>query len=349
MKLLKISIVVLVLFAACKSVKYKDLKDGVYADIQTNKGDILLELYAEKVPLTVANFVALAEGNHSKLVDSIKGKKFYDGTIFHRVIKDFMIQGGDPTGTGKGNAGYKFVDEFPKDSLGKFIYKHDGAGVLSMANSGKNSNSCQFFITHKPTPWLNGRHSIFGRVIFGQNVVDSIAKGDTINSIDIIRVGKKAKKYIASEVFDSELENAINNAKKAEKERFVKYLDAKKKFYAKKNVANAVKMPSGLQILTQKKGTGKKVTKVDDITMNYTIYTAAGELVQSTKGNTPFVFNMSKRKMIEGVTEAILKMRVGGKARLFIPYNMAYGEKGGGPFPPKSDVIFELEVLKVGK
>ena len=149
MKFYKVLIVVLVLFSACKSVKYPDLENGLYADIQTNRGDILIKLHEQEVPMTVANFVSLAEGDNPKMTDSLKGKPYYNSTKFHRVIKDFMVQGGDITGTGSGNAGYRFGDEFPMNENGELIYKHDSPGVLSMANSGKATNSSQFFITHK--------------------------------------------------------------------------------------------------------------------------------------------------------------------------------------------------------
>jgi peptidylprolyl isomerase len=170
-------------------------EDGLYARLHTNKGDILLQLEYEKTPLTVANFVGLAEG---KIKNSAKpeGEPYYNGIIFHRVIKDFMIQAGDPTGTGRGGPGYKFKDEFDKS------LKHNKAGILSMANAGAGTNGSQFFITHKATPWLDGKHSVFGHVKEGQDVVDAIAQGDTILNVRILRVGKNAKKFDAPAVFD---------------------------------------------------------------------------------------------------------------------------------------------------
>jgi peptidyl-prolyl cis-trans isomerase B (cyclophilin B) len=137
------------------------------ATFDTDKGPIRIELHADRAPRTVANF--------EKLV----GEGFYDGLSFHRVIKDFMIQGGCPQGTGTGGPGYKFADEFHA------ALKHDGPGVLSMANSGPDSNGSQFFITHVATPWLDGKHSVFGRVIEGQSVVDSIERGDKLKKVAI--------------------------------------------------------------------------------------------------------------------------------------------------------------------
>ena len=176
MKLVKFIIgTFLLLIISCKPTKYADLEDGLYANMETNKGEILLKLEFEKTPITVANFVSLANGTNKQLADSLKGKPYYNGVAFHRVIKTFMIQGGDPTGTGEGNPGYKFIDEFPKDSIGGLLLKHNKPGTLSMANSGPTTNGSQFFITHKETSWLDGKHTVFGNVIEGQSVVDSIA------------------------------------------------------------------------------------------------------------------------------------------------------------------------------
>jgi peptidyl-prolyl cis-trans isomerase A (cyclophilin A) len=182
------------LHSACAQKDAKTLEDGLYAEIHTSKGKIVLSLAFEKVPMTVANFVGLAEGN---IPNSAKkqGEPYYNGIKFHRVIKDFMIQGGDPTGSGMGGPGYKFADEFHPD------LKHDAPGILSMANAGPTTNGSQFFITHKETPWLDNRHSVFGRVVSGQEVVDAIAQNDVIDRIVILRVGKEAKKFDAPKIF----------------------------------------------------------------------------------------------------------------------------------------------------
>jgi cyclophilin family peptidyl-prolyl cis-trans isomerase len=195
---------------SCKE-DYPDLEDGLYAEFNTSKGTFLTELYYEQTPITVANFVSLAEGkSHSVLDSAYRGKKFYDGLIFHRVIKDFMIQTGDPKGDGSGNPGYRFPDEII-DSL-----SHDSKGTLSMANAGPGTNGSQFFVTLAPTPWLDGRHTVFGKVVQGQEVVDSIGLVETgdrdrpvqevkIESVKIIRKGKDAKNFDAPKTFEDRL------------------------------------------------------------------------------------------------------------------------------------------------
>ena len=194
-----INIILLTLIISCGSSQ-SDLNNGLYAEINTNKGDILVSLTFQETPVTVANFVSLVEGKNKNVSSEYKKKRYYDGLKFHRVIENFMIQGGDPLGTGQGGPGYKFKDEF-NESL-----KHDGPGVLSMANAGPNTNGSQFFITHKETPWLDGVHSVFGKVIDGQNIIDLIEQNDTINKVSIIRVGRKARSFKAAKIFSNHFE-----------------------------------------------------------------------------------------------------------------------------------------------
>lgn len=348
-------LVLLALFSAfilgCSS-DYKNLEEGLYADMKTDKGNVIMKLYFEEVPVTVANFVSLAEGNNPKVSDSLKGKPYYNELGFHRVVKDFIIQGGDPLGDGTGGPGYRFFDEIPRDSTGQVIFKHDGSGVLSMANggAGTNTNGSQFFITHKPTPWLDGIHTVFGEVVNGMQAVDSIEQYDMIHSIKIVRIGEKAKDFDAPKVFtDGTDQYFVDLALQRQKEA-----DAAKAFLGQigKEKASCKPTDSGLRVLPVKKGDGKgkKVTESDPITIHYTLrLEESGKLVQSTEGQAPFTFIMDRQPMIPGFKEAVLKMKEGDKSRLFIPYYLAYGEQGGGPFPPKADIVFDVEILKVGQ
>ncbi len=366
MKKLAYVVFAFILFAGCKS-DYSDLSDGIYADMDTDKGKIIFEMYPDQVPLTVANFITLAEGTNPNVVDSLSNKPFYDELGFHRVVKDFIVQGGDPKGDGTGGPGYRFYSEF--DTL----LSHDSAGIVSMANGGGlSTNGSQFFITHKPTPWLDGFfsngqmkncsqpgvscHTVFGKVIKGQEVVDSIGQYDLIKSVKIVRIGEKAKSFDAVKVFTEEFDKGAEKEKQrlaqlaeAEKARYEKFLKDKEVFYKKMGVDKAVKKESGLQVIVMKKGKGKKFSASQLATIHYTIYLADGTLVQSSEGKDPLKFILDQTPLITGVKEAITTMKEGGKKRLFIPYYIGYGENGGGPFPKKADLIFDLELIKVGE
>ncbi|RCS27118.1 peptidylprolyl isomerase [Polaribacter sp. WD7] len=383
----KISVILTLLFiiSACKPVKYSDLDEGLYAEIITNKGAILVELYANKVPMTVANFVSLAEGEHPKLLDSLKGKNFYKNIIFHRVVNNFVIQAGGYDTQGRKPTGYTFGDEFPKNENGQLLYKHNDAGILSMANGGVATNNSQFFITHRPIPHLDDKHSVFGKTIVNPNqlkelklqykdslklqnaidstrmaVVKSITQNDTILSLDIIRIGQEATNFNAANVFEKEdiaYNNSITEQKKAKEEleekRYTNYLIEKEKFYTKMGVSKATKTSSGLQILKLKKTKGKKVSANEPVTANYILYVADGKKIQSSYdvNGKPLTFRLDdqQRPMIAGFEEGVLTMREGEKSRLFIPYYIGYGEDAFGPFPAKADLVFEVEILKVGK
>merc|ERR1711916_364815 len=173
--------------------KIEKMDNGIYAKVTTPKGVITVKLEHEKTPGTVGNFVALAEGS---LENGVKpqGTPYYNGLKFHRVIPDFMIQGGCPLGTGTGNPGYKFDDEFHPE------LKHDRPGIISMANSGPATNGSQFFITHVATPWLDNKHTVFGNVVEGQDVVGAVAQGDSMD-IEIVRIGSEAENWNAVEAF----------------------------------------------------------------------------------------------------------------------------------------------------
>ncbi len=324
---------------SCKTAKYPDLSDGLYVDIQTNKGDILLQLEFEKTPMTVANFVALAEGTNTYVDNKYKGKPFYDGLKFHRVIKDFMIQGGDPQGTGAGGPGYKFKDEFDE------TLKHDGAGILSMANSGKATNGSQFFITHKATPHLNGKHTVFGHVVKGQDIVNAIEKNDVIEKMEIIRNGKAAKDFDAAGTFDSSFKSMEDEAKKEvekQKAAIKGLLD---------NEANAKEYASGLKIFVTKEGEGVKPKKGDKVIMHYTGYLRNGKMFQTTvKKNKPFEVIIGVGQVVPGWDEGVRELKVGTKAILYIPSHLGWGKRGaGGVIPPNADVIFDVELLGIKK
>lgn len=342
MKYLQLFLVAIAaLTASCKD-EYPNLENGIYANIETEKGAILLKLHHKETPLTVANFISLAEGNNTKVADSLLGKRFYDGLPFHRVIPNFMIQGGDIKRNGKGDPGYKFADEFPRNNKGDLLFKHDKKGILSMANSGPNTNGSQFFITHKETPWLDGKHTVFGEVLEGVQLVDSIAQGDVMSKVTIIKKG--ISDYNAGEIFEEEL-----------KKKFLEHENVKKRqkadsiaFSKKMNESQAKELASGLKILHVKEGIGAKAKEGDRIKVNYTGYFSHGKIFDtSTKRNRPLEFTIGVDRVIEGWTEGMQLMKTGGKAILFIPYYLAYGERGYGPIPDKANLIFEVELVKI--
>ncbi len=237
-------LLVFVVISSCKSTNYPNLNDGIYADIQTDKGSILLQLEYENTPITVASFVSLAEGNNVYVAEKHKGKPFYDGLKFHRVVENFIVQGGDPLGVGTGGPGYQFEDEFPTNDDGNLLLSHNKAGILSMANSGPDANGSQFFITHRQTMNLDGRHTVFGHVIEGQAIVDSIVKDDVMNTIKIVRVGSEAKKFDARQVFS----NYFKKLEEVAKEKLEIKQKAKDDFLKLKdeNEAKAEILASGL-------------------------------------------------------------------------------------------------------
>lgn len=311
------------------------LADGLYAEFDTTRGIILLELYYDKVPLTVSNFVGLAEGT---MVTNVRvGLKFYDGLIFHRVIKDFMVQGGDPLGNGTGGPGYRFPDEF--DST----LRHDRPGVLSMANSGPRTNGSQFFITHKATPWLDGKHSVFGKVVQGHNVVDLIEQGDKLNSVTIKRIGTAAKSFLTGQDAFNKYLSEIDkmNAKKASETTKKDEEEINKKW------PNSVITKSGLRYVVTAEGTGEKPSKGTRITAHYTGTLLTGKKFDSSRDrNQPLSFTVGTGRVIKGWDEAFLDMRKGEKRILIIPYDLAYGKRGRPPtIPPKATLIFDVELI----
>ncbi|WP_298767374.1 peptidylprolyl isomerase [uncultured Polaribacter sp.] len=309
------------------------MKDGIYAKFSTPKGEILVQLEHEKTPGTVGNFVALAEGNLENAVKE-QGTPYYNGLKFHRVIPDFMIQGGCPQGTGTGNPGYKFDDEFHPD------LKHDAPGKLAMANSGPATNGSQFYITHVPTPWLDGKHTVFGSVIKGQDVVDAVAQGDILETLEIIRVGAEAEAFNAIEAFrtfEGAREKREAEAKAAQKEMLDKV------------AAGYDETSSGLRYQILQKGDGKKATKGAGVSVHYKGQLLDGTVFDSSyKRKQPIDFNVGVGQVISGWDEGIQLLQVGDKARFVIPSNLAYGSAGaGGVIPPDATLIFDVELMDV--
>ena len=309
------------------------MENGIYAKITTAKGDILLQLTYQLTPATVGNFVALAEGT-MKNTQKPLGTPYYDGLTFHRVIPNFMIQGGCPLGTGTGDPGYRFDDEF-HPSL-----KHNKAGVISMANAGAGTNGSQFFITHLPTPWLDNKHTVFGQVIEGQNVVDAIAQGDKIEKIIIIRVGEEAEKWDALKAF-----NSLNEAKAA---RLAEQKRKNEEAFAKE-IEGFDKTESGLYYKITQHGNGKKPQAGQKVAVHYTGMLLDKSVFDSSYSRRqPLNFTVGVGQVIEGWDEGILLLHEGDKARLVIPSDLAYGASGaGGVIPPHAPLIFDVELVKV--
>lgn len=312
--------------------------DGIYAKFETNKGNIYTFLEYKKTPMTVANFVGLAEGK-IKNTAKAEGVPYYDGLKFHRVIPNFMIQGGCPLGTGTGDPGYKFADEIDTS------LKHKGPGILSMANAGPGTNGSQFFITHVETPWLDGKHTVFGHVVVGQDVVNAIVGNDTLVKLVILRKGKEAEAFDAAKVFESEKANA--GAKAAAKAKAEEEARAVANAAALKRFADAKTTASGLKYFIEKEGTGDSPKATDQVTVFYRGTFTDGREFDGNFGKQPISFGLNQ--VIPGWTEGLQLMKPGGKATFYIPYKIAYGENGhpSGVIPPKSDLIFEVELVKV--
>jgi peptidyl-prolyl cis-trans isomerase A (cyclophilin A) len=309
------------------------MENGIYAKFNTVKGSVLVKLEHELTPGTVGNFVGLAEGDLENKVKP-QGTKFYNGLKFHRVIPDFMVQGGCPQGTGTGDPGYKFDDEF-HPSL-----KHDKPGILSMANSGPATNGSQFYITHVPTSWLDGKHTVFGHVVEGQDVVDAIAQGDLLESVEIVRVGEEAEKWNAIEAFITfkGARNKRDIALKADAEAAMEKL-----------AAGFEKTESGLRYQFIQRGEGKQAVAGKTVSVHYEGSLESGKVFDSSyPRKKPIEFPLGQGNVIEGWDEGIALLRVGDKARFVIPSNLGYGSRGaGGAIPPNATLIFDVELMDV--
>lgn len=310
------------------------MNDGLYATLHTPKGTITLSLTYEQTPGTVGNFVALAEGNLENEVRP-QGKPYYDGLNFHRVIPDFMIQGGCPQGTGVGGPGYQFDDEIHPE------LRHDRPGVLSMANAGPGTNGSQFFITHVPTPWLDGKHTVFGHVVEGQDVVDAVAQTDLIEKVEILRVGAQAQAWNAIEAFRTFEGSRARRLEEAAKQR-EEELDKLSKGFDKTD--------SGLRYQIIQKGSGAQAAKGSKVEVHYKGQLPDGTVFDSSyKRNQPIGFTLGVGQVIPGWDEGISLLKVGDKARFVIPSDLAYGSSGaGGVIPPDATLIFDVELVSVG-
>lgn len=345
LKLIFISLLGLLIYG-CSS-PYSELEDGLYAEFQTSIGDFVTELHYQDVPMTVGNFVAHAEGIHPLTEDRYKNQRLYDSLIFHRVVKDFIIQAGDPRGTGRGGPGFTFPDEFSEE------HTHDEKGVLSMANSGPNTNGSQFFITLKPTPQLDGKHSVFGKVVVNQEVVDSIGNVETnradrpvdevfIEQVNIIRKGEDAEKFDAVEAFTKGVET------------FEKKLieDAQKREQLIEELSEGFQVTeSGLRYkIVKKVKKGKSPKPGDILKVHY-----EGFLTDDTKFDSsldrgePIEFELGVGKVIPGWDEGLQLLKQGEKARFIIPPHLSYNERAAGPIPPYSILIFDVELVDISK
>lgn len=315
-----------------------NLTDGLYAELTMAKGTIVCKLLYDKVPMTVGNFVALCEGKQTNTGKPM-GVPFYDGIAFHRVIANFMIQGGDAAGNGSGSkTTYKFPDEFDPS------LRFTGPGILAMANAGPGTNQTQFFITHVATPWLNDKHTIFGHVVVGQSVVNAIAQGDVMDSVRIVRVGEEAKKFDGLKTYEERLGEA--QRKQAED---AKLISMSPEEYVKKNKLKAIKTASGLYYVIEQKGTGAPAVAGKTVSVNYTGTLTNGKKFDSSYDrNQPIEFVLGQGKVIPGWDEGIALMSVGAKYKLIIPASLGYGERGaGGVIPPNATLVFDTELMDV--
>ena len=379
MKKILLLLSTVVVFASCNN-QHKDLGDGLFAEFDTNMGTMIVKLSYEKTPITVANFVALAEGNHPDVDSIYLAKPFYNGLIFHRVMDNFMIQGGDPEGTGRGGPGYSFPDEFDPSLM------HDKAGVLSMANSGPATNGSQFFITETPTPHLNNKHTVFGEVVFGLEIQDSISNVQTgvadrpisdviIKKLNIIRNGDEANNFDAVNVWNLELTKLVEKNKLLEEEKKknrlenqIKGKEKAKSFISTLNnyKAKSKSSRSGLKTLYLEKGNGIKPTEGDNVLLYYELYDTDANLIDSNskeieesygryssdkevKGRySPMPMTLSPdAQMITGFKEAVEMMRVGDKIFAYLPWSLGYGAQGAGIIKPKQDLIFIITMVSV--
>ena len=314
-------------------------KEGLFAVLTTEKGQIVLNLFYKETPMTVANFVGLAEGT----LDAAKGKPYYDGLKFHRVIADFMIQGGDPRGNGTGGPGYQFPDEFVDGLI------FDKPGKLAMANSGANTNGSQFFITHVPTDWLNYKHTIFGEVVdaASQKVVDSVAQGDHIISLKIIRQGKDAEKFTVTQA-------DFDKLKKEAADKAAKFLEEKKQNAIKEVIKGCKKDAHGIYYEILEQGTGAACGKGKHVTVEYKGYLTSGQIFDASQGfhpqgHEPLDFTTDGGQMIPGFDLMVQEMKLNETRKMVIPPELAYGSRGipQAGIEGNAYICFDVKLIKI--
>ena len=396
-KALTTFVVLVVLVNISCQERYPDLEDGIYAEIVTTKGTMVAKLHYDKVPVTVANFVALAEGNHPMTEEKYKGKPFYNGLIFHRVMDQFMIQGGDPLGNGSGTPGYRFAADYSPD------LKHDKPGILSMANSGGiNTNGSQFFITERPYPRRNfyddkgdlkpcdqrgvSCHSVFGELVKGIEIQDSISnvrvagrnrpvEDVVINEVNILRKGKDAKFFDAPKVFEDQMPKVEEGFRKVREEQKTKaeaLAKQAKEEWLKKNedlAGRRIDSPTGMAMIFTHESNGITPTAAQKVNIDCAGYFEDGNLFWTTwkdvaeKNNKydeqqdkagyykPFAMPYNETaSLVAGFREAMLNMKIGDKARVFIPYYLGYGDAGRAPvIPPKTNLVFDIELTSIAE
>jgi peptidyl-prolyl cis-trans isomerase A (cyclophilin A) len=350
-----------------KSKMSNQKQPGIYATIETEKGNIVIFLEHKKTPMTVANFVGLAEGKMENTAKPL-GVPYYDSIKFHRVItkgngdpQDFMVQGGDPTGTGTSGPGYNFPDEI-EPSL-----KHDVPGILSMANSGPGTNGSQFFITVVATPWLDGKHTVFGRVISGMEVVNALKTNDVMKKVRIERVGAEAQAFkVDKAAFEVHKVKAAAKMEELQKEERAKMEQMMKEMQRKNMEAAKTDEPlfraemkklyptatftaTGLAYIMEKEGTGEKAKPGNTVSVHYKgTFVDGKKFDASYDRNEPITFPLGQGMVISGWEEGIALLNKGAKAKLIIPYWLAYGVDGRQPvIPPKSTLIFDTEMMDI--
>jgi len=312
------------------TLSFASLDDGIFAHLQTNKGEITVELAYKKAPLTVTNFIALAEGTKQSIKDI--GTPYYDGLTFHRVIDEFMIQGGDPKGNGTGGPGYMFADEF-SDLI------HDRPGVLSMANSGPNTNGSQFFITHVPTPWLDGKHSVFGSVVEGMDVVNAIEQGDVLESVRIERIGEEANKFVANEDSFNSLIKKANEAIIAQQNLRQKDFES----YVASNFPGAVKDDLGYFTTISKEGNGDFASIGQVVTVDIALSANTGEVMRPP--GSPIPFPLGTGEIISIIETNVQKMTIGEERTAIATYESVFGNAPSGNIPQDAFLIFDLILI----